>query len=214
MRLLVLFVILVPLSSAEECGAWRTLFDGRSPAGWQEVTGASFPSAAWTIEDGALRALPNENGVQDIRSDTAVRPDFELLWEWKVSAGANSGVKYFIRRTDSWESRNGRGYQARGRGSEYQIADDAGDRDAARDPARSTASLYGKLPPSSKTLRPVGEFNESRIVAREGRVEHWLNGRIVLTYNEPDPIESPIVLQNHNSTVWFRNIRVRELCRP
>jgi hypothetical protein len=166
------------------------------------------------MENGTLRANPNEDGVQDIRSESAVGPDFELAWDWKASAGANSGVKYFIRRTDRWESRNGRGYQARGRGSEYQIADDAGDRDASRDPARSTGSLYGKVAPVGKSVRAVGEFNESRIVAREGRVEHWLNGARVLTYSEPNPIESPIVLQNHNSTVWFRNIRIRELCRP
>lgn len=191
---------------------WEPLFDGRTAAGWQEVTGALFPAGAWSIADGSLRTVPNDDGVQDIRTTASFGPSFELVWEWRASAGANSGVKYFIRRVDRWVSKNGRGYQARGRGAEYQIADDSGDRDAAGDPARSSAALYGKLAPAAKTLRAVGEFNESRIVVRRGAVEHWLNGAKVLSYVEPDPVESPIVLQNHNSVVWFRNIRIKQTC--
>lgn len=210
---MVLYAVLAPVVSAAECGAWQTLFDGRATAGWVEVTGTEFPKAAWTLDGGALRTIPNEDGVQDIRTSRTFGTTFELEWEWRVSPGANSGLKYFIRRVDRWASRNGKGYQARGRGSEYQIADDAGDRDAAADPARSAGSLYGKIAPGAgKTLRTVGEFNHSRVVVRDGAVEHWLNGVKVLAYVEPDPVESFIVLQNHNSVVWFRNIRIREGC--
>lgn len=184
------------------------------PLEWIEVTGAPFPSASWAAEpNGVLRTIPSEDGRQDLRSTRAFR-SFEFAWEWKASPGANSGVKYFIRKTDRWAAKNGKGYQARGRGAEYQMADDAGDRDAASNPARSTASLYSKLAPAtSKHLKPIGEWNESRVVVNGAHVEHWLNGDKVLSYTEESPIESPIVLQNHNSVVWFRNLRIREICQ-
>lgn len=205
-RLLVFAWFGVAAFCAETCGQWQSLE-------WQEVTGASFPQAAWAFESGGvLRTVPSENGVQDLRSVRTYR-SFEFSWEWKVSAGANSGVKYFIRKVDRWPARNGNGYQARGRGAEYQIADDSGDRDAMSDPARATGSLYSKLAPAaSKRLSAVGEWNESRIVVRGTEVEHWLNRTKVLSYREAEPVESPIVLQNHNSVVWFRALRIRELC--
>jgi hypothetical protein len=202
----------VVAASGSDCGKWQTLFDGGNTANWEEVTGRPFPSHAWTIEDGCLRTVPSPDGVQDIRTIRTFH-SFELMWEWKVSPGANSGVKYFIRRVDKWDSKTGPGYQARGRGSEYQIADDYGDPDAESTRTKSAASLYGKLAPATdKRLRPVGEFNQSKIVVRGAQVEHWLNGEKVLSYREPSPVDSPVVLQNHNSIVWFRNIRIRELC--
>ncbi len=209
------FVILlgaVAMAAPTDCGGWEALFNGHDVSKWQEVTGGPFPTAAWAIDDGCLRTVPSGDGVQDLRT-AAVFRSFELVWEWKVSPGANSGVKYFIRRIDKWASKTGKGYQARGRGAEYQIADDGGDRDASSNSAKSAASLYGRLAPNAaKQLRPVGEFNESKIVVHGNEVEHWLNGEKVLSYHEASPGESPIVLQNHNSVVWFCNIRIRPLC--
>jgi hypothetical protein len=201
-------VVISCAASAQPCNReWQ-------PIEWIEVTGLPFPVASWAKESGGvLRTIPNDDGRQDLRSTRTYR-SFEFAWEWRASPGSNSGVKYFIRETERWAAKNGKGYQARGRGAEYQIADDTGDRDANSDPARSTASLYSKIAPAaSKPLKPVGDWNESRIVVNGSEVEHWLNGQKVLSYTEQSPKETPIVLQNHNSVVWFRNLRIREICK-
>jgi len=190
--------------------SWASLFDGTSPAGWQEVTGKAFPTVAWTIEDGCLRAVAvKQGGFQDIRTVQMFR-EFELEFEWKIEPGGNSGVKYLIENVDEWQGPHGR--MARGRGPEYQLIDDEVNADSKGKPAKQTASLYGKLAPASHPVKPAGEFNVSRIVVREGRVEHWLNGVRVLDYRR-EVVESPIVLQHHGSAVWFRNIRVLHLIR-
>jgi len=191
-------------------GAWVSLFDGHTPAGWLEVTGRAFPTGAWTVEDGCLRAIVvKEGGFQDIRTVRTFR-EFELEFEWKIEPGGNSGVKYLIEKVDEWQRKDGR--MARGRGPEYQLIDDEVNADSKGNPAKQTASLYGKLAPARPMAKPAGEFNVSRIVVRGGRVEHWLNGVKVLEYAH-EAVESPIVLQNHSSVVWFRKIRVLDLIR-
>ena len=150
-----------------------------------------------------------EGGFQDLRTaDTFL--NFEFEFEWKIEPGANSGVKYLIEKVDEWKPKQGPGYNARGRGPEYQIIDDDHNDDSRGNPSKQTASLYGVAAPSAHVAKPAGEFNVSRIVVDHGRVEHWLNGVKVLEYQRPVR-ESPIVLQNHHSTVWFRNLRVHRL---
>ena len=189
---------------------WVSLFDGTTPAGWQEVTGKAFPTAAWTIEDRCLRAIAvKQGGFQDIRTVRTFR-EFELEFEWKIEPGGNSGVKYLLEKVDEWQGPNGR--MARGRGPEYQLIDDEVNADSKGKPAKQTASLYGKLAPTSHPVKPAGEFNVSRIIVWDGRVEHWLNGVKVLEFSH-EVVESPIVLQNHGSAVWFRKIRVLDLIR-
>ena len=201
---------LVALLLLEGPGAWISLFDGRTPAGWQEVTGQPFPSGCWTVEDGCLRARAvKDGGFSDIATVRKFR-DFDLEFEWKIEPGGNSGVKYLLERVDQWPRKDGR--MARGRGPEYQLVDDDLNPDSKGIPVKQTASLYGKLAPSRRMARPAGEFNLSRIVVRAGHVEHWLNGVKVLEYAH-DPAESPIVLQNHSSAAWFRRIRVIDLIR-
>jgi len=185
------------------------LFDGATPTGWLEVTGKPFPAKSWKVEDGCLRALVVEGGFQDIRTTQTYR-DFEFEVEWKIEPGGNSGVKYFLDKVDTWDARSGGGYNARGRGAEYQIVDDAGNQDAATGPDRKTGALYGKMAPKNAAPRPPGEFNVSRIVAHGGRVQHWLNGVLVLEYQR-EAVESPLVLQNHHSAIWFRSLRIRRL---
>ncbi len=159
--------------------------------------------------------------------------DFEFAWEWKIAAGGNSGVKYLVQRVDKWNSRTGEGYHARARGFEYQLVDDATNEDARKDASHVTAALYGYLVPKERVLRAAGEFNESRVVVRGRHVEHWLNGRLVVEFDVDsstllDTIraksrtdakelqtlqshETPVVLQHHNSEVWFRCLRIRPL---
>jgi hypothetical protein len=216
---------------------WVTLFDGESFAGWRGVGLDSIPAGHWIIEDGTIRKVasgavptaadgqPLEGG--DIMTRGTYR-NFELVLEWKVSAGGNSGIKYNV----SEEMSTASPPVHAALGFEYQILDDALHPDAQNGPNRTAAALYDLLPPApNKPLNPVGAFNEARIVFADGHGEHWLNGVKVLevelgsatfdsafAVSKYHPIAGfaeqragHIVLQDHGDDVWFRNIKIREL---
>lgn len=190
-------------------GEWKSLFDGRTAEGWLEVTGSEFPAGTWRITDGCLQSIKvAEGGFQDIRTKD-VFTDFDFEFEWRIETGGNSGVKYLIDRVNRWAAAGGT-VHARGRGAEYQIADDFTNRDAAGNPLKQCSALYDRIAPSVKATLPAGEFNRSRIVVAGGRVEHWLNGQKTVEYAVASR-PSPIVLQHHNSAAWFRNLRIRGL---
>jgi hypothetical protein len=207
------------LTAEERAAGWVLLFDGRSTAGWTEVTGKPFP-AAWTVEDGCLRALAPAS-KQDLRAPGVYRY-FELRWQWKLAAKGNSGVKYLVQKFDEWTNAAGR--QARARGLEYQIYDDSAAGEGAGDPAKQCGALYGIRAATAQAARPLGEFNESRIVVRRARVEHWLNGVKIVDFSTTDPAvrvvlaryaaraeavpEGYLSLQNHGGLVWFRDLKV------
>jgi hypothetical protein len=201
------------LSDAERRDGWRLLFDGKTTTGWVEVTGKPFPAHCWTVDDGALKAIIRTDGFQDIRTIDKFG-SFDLQFEWKILAQGNSGVKYFVQKVDEWTNTAGR--QARARGLEYQIADD-GNPDAASNPRHVAGSLYSQIAPSPRVAPRIGEYNQSRIVVRGSRVEHWLNGVKVVEFDAAAltpaiKIEAgPISLQNHSSQTWFRNIKIRPL---
>ncbi|MGO9260115.1 MAG: DUF1080 domain-containing protein [Bryobacteraceae bacterium] len=219
------------LTDAERQQGWRLLFDGATTAGWEEITGKPFPANCWTVADGSLKALVRHDGAQDIRTTETFR-SFDLQFDWKILAGGNSGVKYRIQKVDEWTNAGGR--QARARGLEYQLADDA-DPDAASDPRKVAASLYSLIAPVPRIpprIGESGEFNHSRLVVNSNRVEHWLNGAKVVAFDTGDtevqkllrndlrngsppdtPLveTSPISLQNHGSEAWFQNIKIRVL---
>lgn len=206
------------LTEAERAAGWRLLFDGRSTAGWRGFQKATFPAKGWIVEDGCLKHVANGGGG-DIITD-ATFGDFELVWEWRLAPGANSGVKYFIT-------------EARGEaiGHEYQLL--ARVNPVAVDPPGKhvTAGFYDVLPTRIPIkLRPAGEFNESRIRVRGSRVEHWLNGELTLAYEPGGPevktavaaskfknvpgfgekLRGHILLQDHGGEAWFRNLKLRE----
>jgi hypothetical protein len=204
------------LTDAERAAGWRLLFDGKTTQGWVEVTGKPFPHNCWTIENACLKALPRDDGFQDIRTVETFR-SFELEWEWKINAKGNSGVKYLIQKVDEWNNQQGR--QARARGLEYQLAGDANE-DAASSVTRVAGALYSILGPAPRVTPKIGEFNYSRLVVDGDRVEHWLNGTKVVQFllGAPEvqrlhpgiaPKDSSIFLQNHQSEVWFRSIKIR-----
>lgn len=213
------------LSVAEKEAGWVLLFDGTSTQGWLEVTGGTVPAGSWTVEDGCLKAIAGPGGKQDIRTAGAYR-DFECEFEWKLPRNGNAGVKYMLQRIDRWQKQGSSGYEARARGLEYQLVDDACS--DAGESTRVTASLYSALAPTGARPMPLGEFNRSRIVVRGEHVEHWLNGVQVLefTLSRPEvsqvvkacqsgegPVlrETAIALQNHTPPVWFRNLKIRHL---
>jgi len=225
------------LTEVELAEGWRLLFDGDTFDGWRGLGRDSIPDAHWIIEDSNIRKVasgdvptapdgqPLEGG--DIMTVDAYE-DFELTLEWKVAPGANSGIKYNV--DEGMSASVPPPYAALG--FEYQILDDDLHPDAQNGPNRTAAALYDMIAPGEgKLLRPVGEFNDTRLVFRGGHGEHWLNGVKVVEYDlgtdrfenllaasKYEPIEGfadkrrgHIVLQDHGDNVWFRNIKIREL---
>jgi hypothetical protein len=209
------------LTESEKAAGWVLLFDGKTTAGWLEVTGLPFPET-WRIENGSLRALNPGHGFQDLRSEV-VPHSFEFQFDWKIAKGGNSGVKYLVQKTDRWT--NSEGLQARARGLEYQLFDDASD--PSTDARKLCGALYDAIAPSHAAARPVGEFNHSVLIVRGGHVEHWLNRVKVVEFETESALvhgvieklaagggvksESFISLQNHGTPAWFRNLKLRRL---
>ncbi len=213
------------LTPEEKAAGWKLLFDGSTTTGWTEVTGLPFP-ASWKIEDGCLKAIPNPQDMQDIRTVEKYK-SFDLYFEWKLTKAGNSGVKYLVQKTDRWQRRNETGWQARARGLEYQLVDDNNNSDALSAKTRVTASLYSYIAPTKHLQLDTNIFHKSRILRDGNHVEHWLDGQKVLEFELTDPIvqtalrsinksetpslESFISLQNHDSDVWFRSIKIRRI---
>lgn len=197
-------------------GPWTTLFDGTSLDAWRAYGGGDVPNA-WMIEDGTLK-LSGRGGDIITRARFS---DFELELEWKISAGGNSGI-FYLAETGLAEIYHG--------APEMQVLDDDAHRDGA-DASTRAGALYGLYPATAGAVNPAGEWNRVRIVVDGGEVEHWLNGHKIVscTIGSPDWQErvrnskfnawsefgksrtGHIGLQDHDDTVWFRDIRVREL---
>jgi len=208
------------LSAAERAAGWRLLFDGTTTKGWRGFAKPDFPAAGWVVEDGTLKSLGQKGG--DIIT-TATFDDFEFAWEWRLSPRGNSGVKYLV------DER--RGNEGGAIGHEYQTIDDDNYTMMLLTALQKTGAWYDVLPPTAAAARPVGSFNQSRLVVRGTIVEHWLNGTLVLRYDITSPeaaagiakskfkdvkgfadkIRTPILLQDHDTVVWFRNVKIREL---
>lgn len=223
------------LTAAEKAQGWRLLFDGATFAGWRGLGFDRVPEKHWVIENGAIKKVANKDippgpdgtpvSGGDLMTIEAFE-NFELAFEWKISLGGNSGVKYNV----SEEISRGNPPQSHAAlGFEYQVLDDDLHEDAKNGPNRTAAALYDLLGPRNKILRPVGEFNTARILFVGGRGEHWLNGRKVLDFDTATPLfagllakskyrdiphfaeprKGHIVLQDHTDAVWFRNIKIR-----
>jgi hypothetical protein len=212
------FFLLGSVSAATE-GDWRPLFNGKDLEGWRLYGSDKPPAAGWKVVDGELVKVAGVRGGDIITKETFT--DFEFSWEWKVAEKGNNGIKYLVT-----EARKG------APGPEYQLLDDTGHPDGKNGTKRLTASLYDILPPdTADVVKPAGEWNESRLVIRGNEVEHWLNGRKVLSYQLGsealktaiaaskfknaagfgEKIAGHIMLTDHGEGCVFRNLRIREI---
>jgi len=221
------------LTPEEKKGGWRLLFDGSTSKGWVGAHSDSFPNKpnGWIVRDGMM-TIQNSGGEEAKNVGDIVTVDeysaFDLTFQFRMSRGANSGVKYFVTLK---EQTGGSAI-----GLEYQILDDSVHPDAklGRNGDRTLASLYDLIPANKppSCLRPIGEWNTGRIVVYpDNRVVHYLNGVKVLEYvrksqaykdlvaiskykiwtNFGEADKGHILLQDHGFEVNFRSIKIKPL---
>src|SRR5450631_2196061 len=216
------------LTDYETKNGWKLLFDGESSKGWRGAYKDSFPTKDWQIQDGTITVL-NTEGKEGGNGGDVVTLDqyraFDLSFDFKLTPGANSGVKYFVTLKE-----NNTGSAI---GLEYQVLDDSLDPDAklGREGDRTLASLYDLIPAAKQKrfIHPVGQWNIGRIIVYpNNHVEHYLNGIKVLEYERGseafkslvaiskfkiwpgfgDAPEGHILLQDHGNEVSYRSIKI------
>lgn len=210
------------LSRAEKAEGWVLLFDGQSMEHWRGFKKDEVPSA-WQIEDGAI-ALTGSGGGDIVTKEEY--KDFELLLDWKISEGGNSGIFFNVSEDPKFRYT----FQT---GPEMQIIDDERHPDAkqGKNNNRQAGTNYDMHPLSTPAVNPVGEFNTVRLRVKDGHVEQFLNGKKVVEYTLWSPeweamVEGSkfasmpdygryksgrIALQDHGDKVWFKNIKIRPL---
>ncbi|HBK32511.1 MAG TPA: DUF1080 domain-containing protein [Porphyromonadaceae bacterium] len=217
------------ISEREARDGWKLLWDGKTTNGWRGAKLDAFPQEGWVIENGILKVLKS-GGAESANGGDIVttRPykNFILTVDFKITKGANSGVKYFV------DTNLNKG-QGSAIGCEYQILDDNVHPDAKLgvNGNRKLGSLYDLIPaPDNKPFRP-GFFNTATIVVKGNHAEHWLNGVKIIEYDRNNQMWNALVdyskykdwpdfgnlesglllLQDHGDEVWFQNIKIKEL---
>ena len=219
------------LSAQEQKNGVVLLWDGSTTKGWRGAYKDAFPIRGWSIRDGALVVAKSQGGESENGGDIVTNDEysaFDMQFEFRLTEGANSGVKYFV--TES-EANKGSAI-----GLEYQVLDDEKHPDAREGVVgnRTLASLYDLIPSLKikRGLKPIGEWNAGRIIVYpDSRIEHWLNGYKVVEYQRGTPIynalvarskyakwenfgmakQGHILLQDHGDEVAFRSIKIKTL---
>jgi len=218
------------LTRKERADGWRLLWDGRTSRGWRSARGREFPEHGWEMKDGVLSVVETGGAESRAGGDIVTGETFaafDLRVDFRLTPGANSGIKYYV----DTELNKAEGSAI---GLEYQLLDDARHPDAkeGRNGNRTLASLYDLVPAAAgKKARPVGEWNEARVLSTGRHVEHWLNGDKVLEYERGseefrrlvaeskykvwpgfgEQASGNILLQDHGNRVDFRNVKIRVL---
>jgi len=220
------------LSPEEEAMGYKLLFNGKDLNNWRSAFKETAPPSVWTVENGVLHVNSSGGAESTNGGDILSRETFkafELDFDFKLTEGANSGVKYFVNET----------YQS-GKsaiGLEYQVLDDEKHPDAklGTEGNRTMASLYDLIPSikiEKRFQKKIGEWNKGRVIVYpNNHVEHWLNGFKVLEYERGGPAykvlvahskhkvwpgfgmmeRGPILLQEHGDSVYYQNIKIREI---
>jgi hypothetical protein len=226
------------LTAQEKSDGWRLLWDGKTTDGWRSAWSEDFPEKSWLITNGEFIVLSSGNGESQVGGDIITREtfsSFELKADFKITTNCNSGIKYFVHPdVGAVTSAGAKSAKGSAIGYEYQILDDERHPDAklGRNGDRKLGALYDLLPASeNKKVNPIGEWNMAHIIVRGNHVEHWLNGEKILEYDRMSPefkdafaqskfrnipdfpawTDGHILLQEHGSMVYFRNLKIRAL---
>ncbi|MDO6446965.1 DUF1080 domain-containing protein [Colwellia sp. 1_MG-2023] len=223
------------LTKRQKADGWKLLWDGKTTKGWKGAKIDTFPTKGWEINDGVLSVLSSGGGEARNGGDIITLEefsDFELEVDFKITKGANSGIKYFV----DPNLLKGKGSAI---GLEFQILDDVNHKDAKKGTAgnRTIGSLYDLITAGNlteperdkKRFNGIGNWNRARIVVKSGDVQHWLNGVQTVEYNRHSQIfgalvayskyakwpnfgrweKGPILLQDHGDLVHFRTIKIK-----
>ncbi len=211
------------LTKAETAAGWKLLLSGTDTSAWRGYKQKGFPAKGWEVANGELHVTKGGGGGDLMTIDEY--SEFELSLEFKCDKAANSGIMYRVteKHEASWQT-----------GPEYQILDDGG-YGAKPGDMHAAGALYDLVPPpADKEFHPAGEWNSARIRLKDGLLQHFLNGRKIIEtrVDTPDWNEKiakskfkgyegfgvlpkgHIALQEHGDSVWFRNIKVRDLSAP
>ncbi|NKI26306.1 DUF1080 domain-containing protein [Arenibacter sp. 6A1] len=219
------------LTIDEKKNGWELLWDGETTKGWRGARLEEFPEKGWEINNGELTVLASEGAESAAGGDivtTELYGDFELQVDFKITEGANSGIKYYV----NTDLNKGPGSSI---GLEYQILDDSRHPDAkegSHEGSRTLASLYDLIQAdTNKPFKGVDEWNTAYIKSIDNHVEHWLNGTKVLEYERKSPEYKQLVseskyskwpnfgeadkgyilLQDHGDKVTFKNIKIKKI---
>lgn len=217
------------ISDKEKAEGWELLWDGKTTNGWRGAKLKSFPEKGWVVDNGVLKVIKSDGGESTNGGDivtTKKYKNFELTVDFKITPGANSGIKYFV----DTELNKGAGSSI---GCEFQILDDNKHPDAKLGVGgnRKLGSLYDLIPAAPNKPYRGGFFNTARIVVKGNHVEHWLNGVKVVEYERNNQMWDALVayskykvwegfgnaetghilLQDHGDEVWFQNIKIKDL---
>lgn len=204
------------LTDEEKQAGFKLLFDGKTTEGWRGFRKPELPKS-FAVTEGTLSRVAGGGDI--ITTDQF--GNFELRLQWKVSPGANSGIMYHVSEEE---------LAPYATGPEYQVLDNAKHADG-KNPKTSAASCYALYAPTKDVCRPVGEWNDTVIIIKDGKVEHWLNGEKVVEFDKNSDAWKELVagskfktmkkfgttskghicLQDHGDPVSFRNIRIKVL---
>jgi hypothetical protein len=223
------------LTDAEKTAGWVLLFDGKTTTGWRSSKGPDFPKEGWSVIDGMFHTISTGGKESAAAGDiitTNAYKQFEVSVDFKLTKGANSGLKYYVQPNLN----KGAGSSF---GLEFQMLDDENHPDAklGRDGNRTIASLYDLITAKNKKPNPVGQWNTAYVITKGSKVEHWLNGSLVVSYDRStDEFRAlvakskygdtakygehfgewesgHILLQEHGDEVWYKNIKLHDLSK-